>query len=176
MFTSPWVLHVTCHFMCHVSCVTCHMSHVKKKNRIIGRACQWRVCYQKGITHWVLWKKWRLETFFEVAGFCEQPNVIMVDLGKPSWGKNCFCLDLDHFAMTPSLWYLSILLNRCYLLVPCDKTIWRLRLRLSTNRSVTSVNTNLLKRKKLKRHMLRNHKSPPEERERSGVPMWWVWI
>ena len=37
--------------------------------------------------------------------------------------------------------------------------------------SVPIVNTNVLKRKKLQRHMLGNHKSPSEEREISGVPV-----
>ena len=49
--------------------------------------------------------------------------------------------------MTQRQWYLSIFFNLCYLLVPCGKTMWRLRLRLRTNRSVPSVNTNILKRK-----------------------------
>ena len=75
----------------------------------------------------------------------------MGDLGKPSWGgENCFCLDLENWqksGTTPRFRYLSIFLNLCYLLVPCDKTMWRLRLRLRTNMSVPSVNTNILKRK-----------------------------
>ena len=87
-----------------------------------------------------------------------------------------FCLDLYNFAMTPRLWYLSIWFNLFYLVLPCGKTMWWLWSRLRTNRSVPSGNTNIIKRKICKRHMIRNHKSPLEERERSGVPVQWVWI
>ena len=71
----------------------------------------------------------------------------MGDLGKPSWGENYFCLDVDNLAMTPRLRYLSIFLNLGYLLVPCGKILLWLRLRLRTNMSVPSLNTNIQKRK-----------------------------
>ena len=38
--------------MFHMSCVTCHKSHVKKtttKNRLSGGASRSRVCYQRGL-------------------------------------------------------------------------------------------------------------------------------
>ena len=68
-----------------------------------------------------------------------------------------FCLDLYNFAMTPRLWYLSILFNLFYLLLPCGKTMWWLWSRLRTNRSVPSGNTNIIKRKICKRHIVGNH-------------------
>ena len=37
--------------------------------------------------------------------------------------------------------------------------------------SVPSVITNIIKRKICEIHMIGNHKSPSEERERSGVPV-----
>ena len=49
----------------------------------------------------------------------------------------------------------------------CQKFIRRLR----TNMSVPSVITNIIKRKIGEIHMIGNHKSPSEERERSGVPV-----
>ena len=82
----------------------------------------------------------------------------------PPWVTVSFCLDLDNFAMTPRLWYLSILFNLFYLVLPCGKTMWWLWSRLRTNRFVPSGNTNIIKRKICKRHMIRNHKSPLEER------------
>ena len=45
---------------CHMSCVMCHMSHVKYHRWYLflffqrGEANQWRVCYQRGLTRLVL--------------------------------------------------------------------------------------------------------------------------
>ena len=56
--------------MCHMSCVTCHMSHITKYIYIffIGKSVEaiwWRVCYQRG----------RPRLVFEMLRRAHTPNI-----------------------------------------------------------------------------------------------------
>ena len=66
-----FIVHYVSYVMCHVSCVTCHvsrvmchMSHIFFFSSLIGQrgaANWWRVCYQWGLPHLVLFRYQRLQ-------------------------------------------------------------------------------------------------------------------
>ena len=137
--------------MCHISLVTCHMYvtwnpffQTFRAGPLIFWAKNWlglsvNVLLSTGHNWSSRIKKLCLETFFRLL------HLVKSLMWHPG-GKKCFFLDLDHIAMIQRLRYMSIILNLSYLLVPCGKTMWVLRLRVRNNLSVPSVNTNILKR------------------------------